>query len=345
MAEQYIVEGKCLTDIADGFRASRGTTEKYSLKQMAALAAQPAGGGTCDRPHIIEVTELPTENIDKNAVYLCGGAYYIYCTKLADVLLLGRSLADALLGTTFAYHYATTKPTDNIAVTDKVYNIYYIADENNLFLYGNFAGTGENMWITGTEAMYAVYNASVPFDGVVSDASEVTSGNLWAVVQTGWTKYLAPTGTLTITENGTHDVTDKKNVIVDTPDAAVVGVWLLGGYQGIADDYISSDSGFSVEQSVNFTFTDDNGVVQAGVKIEFFNYGDNTLRYSYSTDTDVIEKEVYYVNIWNNECYRTIDFGSEPQLVSSEFKEWLVANATRVERSGVEEYKGSVRVQ
>jgi hypothetical protein len=206
-----------LTAIADGFRASRGTTEKYSLEQMAVLAAEPAGGGNCDGKHIIEVDTLPTENIDENAVYLCGGAYYTYCTKLADILLLRESLADLLPGITFAYHYATTKPTDNIAVTDKVYNIYYIADENNLFLYGNFAGNGENVWVTGSEAFNQAYGLNPTFAGVVSDASEVTSYDLWAVVQTGWTKYLTPADTLAITQNGTHDVSAYAKATVDVP--------------------------------------------------------------------------------------------------------------------------------
>lgn len=34
-----------LTSIADGFRQSRGTTDKYTLDQMAVLAAEPTGGG------------------------------------------------------------------------------------------------------------------------------------------------------------------------------------------------------------------------------------------------------------------------------------------------------------
>jgi hypothetical protein len=34
-----------LTAIADGFRTSRGTSDKYTLEQMATLAAEPIGGG------------------------------------------------------------------------------------------------------------------------------------------------------------------------------------------------------------------------------------------------------------------------------------------------------------
>ena len=39
-----------LTSIADGFRSSRGTTDKYTLEQMAVLAAEPVGGGGADLP-------------------------------------------------------------------------------------------------------------------------------------------------------------------------------------------------------------------------------------------------------------------------------------------------------
>lgn len=34
-----------LTAIADGFRASRGTTQEYTLDEMAVLAAEEVGGG------------------------------------------------------------------------------------------------------------------------------------------------------------------------------------------------------------------------------------------------------------------------------------------------------------
>lgn len=34
-----------LKAIADGFRASRGTTKEYSLDEMAVLAAEKVGGG------------------------------------------------------------------------------------------------------------------------------------------------------------------------------------------------------------------------------------------------------------------------------------------------------------
>lgn len=213
-------------EVIASLNAGQTATLKCAGMKMATdvvvAVAENIGGGECDKPHIIEVDTLPTENIDENAVYLCGGAYYTHGTKLADVLVLMVSLAEVIGGAAITYHYATTKPTENIAVTGKVYNIYYIADENNLFLYGNFAGNGENVWVTGSEAFNQEYGFNPPFAGVVSDASEVTSYDLWAVVQTGWTKYLTPAGTLTITENGTHDVSEYASVNVGIPKSYIV---------------------------------------------------------------------------------------------------------------------------
>ena len=41
-------------------------------------------------------------------------------------------------------------------------------------------------------------------------------------------------------------------------------------------------------------------------------------------------------NFWDNDAYRTIDFGTEPQSVSKEFYEWFTANATSVKYSIVD---------
>ena len=45
-----------LKAIADGFRASRGTEQKYSLDEMAVLAAEKVGGGSSGdgSPRIVE---------------------------------------------------------------------------------------------------------------------------------------------------------------------------------------------------------------------------------------------------------------------------------------------------
>lgn len=46
-----------LTAIADGFRASRGTTQAYTLDEMAELAAVPLGSGTAPEDLTAELTE------------------------------------------------------------------------------------------------------------------------------------------------------------------------------------------------------------------------------------------------------------------------------------------------
>ena len=42
---QYLIRSDTLTAIADGFRSSRGTTQKYTLDEMAVLAAEKTSGG------------------------------------------------------------------------------------------------------------------------------------------------------------------------------------------------------------------------------------------------------------------------------------------------------------
>ena len=39
--DKYFIKGESIKAIADGFRANRGTSPKYSLDHMAILAAEP----------------------------------------------------------------------------------------------------------------------------------------------------------------------------------------------------------------------------------------------------------------------------------------------------------------
>jgi hypothetical protein len=210
--------------IISGIKSGQTATLKCAGMQMetdvvVAVAENIGGGcGECSGNHIIEVTELPTENIDENAVYLCGGAYYKYSKEFVDILLCIPSSEPTSINSEGLFlHYATTKPTENIAVTapdTSVSHIYYIEDENDLFAYGDFEETGENEWHLFSEVFY------YPVYGVVSDASEIdttvlTVTGIYAVINTCWTKYLAPIGTLTITENGTYDVSGYANVVIE----------------------------------------------------------------------------------------------------------------------------------
>lgn len=51
---KYLINGESIEAIADGFRTSRGTEQKYTLDEMAVLAAEKVGGGHSDYVVIAE---------------------------------------------------------------------------------------------------------------------------------------------------------------------------------------------------------------------------------------------------------------------------------------------------
>lgn len=171
----------------------------------------PTGGGTCSGNHIIEVTELPTENIDESAVYLCGGKYYTYSEpQFIDILMyypaynitvfFKEEMANAGLECNF--HIVQTRPTEDILEsTDTVRNAYWILDENVIDMFEN------GQWTMTT-----------PILGVIADVSEASTDGYYIIgTDGGWTKLVAPRGTVEITENGTHDVSESAYVKVNTP--------------------------------------------------------------------------------------------------------------------------------
>ena len=178
------------------------------------------GGGECDREHIIEVAELPTENIEDNAVYKCGDSYSKYYSVLVTDIVVGAagegvSFAAMLrLPADFCHYYFTpTRPTENIAISSDTngYHIYYVEDENDILIYGELGAPGENIWVSLADSF------SIPVIGMVADVSETTEQGLYAVDDSGWHSYMRPSGSLTITENGTHDVSGKAEAVVDIP--------------------------------------------------------------------------------------------------------------------------------
>lgn len=56
-----------LTAIADGFRTSRGTEQKYTLDEMAVLAAEKVGGGEDFGWMHLNTTEFPTFSTEVTA--------------------------------------------------------------------------------------------------------------------------------------------------------------------------------------------------------------------------------------------------------------------------------------
>ena len=284
---------------------------------------------------IIEVNELPTENIDENALYKVGDTYHRYGGELLDVLwvwydgLQVGSFVDAIKanGTTVELFYAKTKSTENIKETDdSIYNVYYIEDEDNIFVYTN------GMWLTVSTALEGMGSYTPYFKTVrsIDDIGETDEyiGVLCALIYTGWKDYPWTNGTLTVEEVGTHNVTDKKEVNVNL--GAVAGVWKFEQYGVYENDNISSWKKF---QPVNFTTTI-NGEVVYCIGIERYDdkkSGGCTMRYKLSDGSYYNAWALLGSPEWGDEGCKTIDFGTEPQFVSGEFKQEFVAKATRIE--------------
>jgi hypothetical protein len=174
-------------------------------------------GGACDKPHVIEVDTLPTENIDENAVYLCEGNYYTYAVpRFSDVVIwLGAAWAgyvEFLLSLGVPSEQVSTitiptKTTEGILESDlenSITHFYYIEDEGNVFVFM------QGQWVAMNEM------DGTPYGGVIYDISEATDqSKYYALFDGGWTFHPPVKGSLLIEENGEYDVTNVKTAKVD----------------------------------------------------------------------------------------------------------------------------------
>lgn len=277
-------------------------------------------GGECSGTHVIEVDELPTENIDENALYSCDGKYYKWANEFVDLFICMEeevvSLTEVMgADSSLTYHIAPTKPTENIAVSslDGDIHLYYIEDENNVFLYGDFEGTGNNVWI-GIEVLIE----GMSFNGVIANVSEITEEGWYALVEKGFLAYVYTNGTLKITENGTYDVADKASVMVNIDNEAVVGCWEIDPSNGLGS--------VAFCQKVDFTDTDNGGMAYYdGIKYAM-DSASNYLYYTLGNESYLVYSAV---NGWESGKETAIlNFGAEPQIVGSTFKNLLTTYAT-----------------
>ena len=288
-------------------------------------------GGECSGNHIIEVTELPTENIDESAVYLCGGSYYKYAKEFTDVIIAdsGETMSykefAPTQGLAVSFNTIPTKTTDGILETElgASFNFYYIEDEAGVFIY-------INPWMPMTDM-------GLTNGGVIANISEATTdGCYYALFESNWKTYICPVGPIAITDRGVYDVTDFASASVVIEDAAICGVWKF-------NDTIDAKS-FPIvlgmgRQAVNFSTTVN------GTTTNWVYMGNGSGSYSshlyYSDEATPAGETSVYSGSWHDEEYKTVDFGAEPQMVYSEFKEWLESNATRIEESGSSECDGN----
>jgi hypothetical protein len=131
----------------------------------------------CARPHIIEVDELPTENIDESAVYK------IVSKTLVDVVVYdeGRIVS---FGSAFSagylagsFHIIPTKTVDGVLISDEAVHLYYIEDEHNIFCYGDMDESGTNAWWVGSDLL-----EGIPYNGEILNVSEATRFGYYAIL-------------------------------------------------------------------------------------------------------------------------------------------------------------------
>lgn len=168
----------------------KGTITLHTIGDKLSGDIEIMSTGECDGNHIIEVDTLPTENINENDLYKCGGAYYQYEKEFKDALVVGGgtalSFVDALTnqGITVELYYVNTKPTENIRVlseADMLAPFYYVVDENDIFYYE------DGQWFSMSSEM------GFTNGGAITDASEATEeGYGYALVSNGWKILGAP---------------------------------------------------------------------------------------------------------------------------------------------------------
>jgi hypothetical protein len=152
---------------------------------------------------------------------------------------------------------------------------------------------------------------------ITSKTEATTEGYHYELYKTRLIQCVPVNGETTIIENGTYDISDSASVVVNVPNAVVMGIWVF-------NDTINIYPFPFGKQDVTFTtgFYNNDKYFSMGFEL---NNSVPTLRYNkayggsapYDTESG-----------WSTETSKTVDFGAEPQIVKSAFKEWLVANAT-----------------
>lgn len=110
----------------------------------------------------------------------------------------------------------------------------------------------------------------------------------------------------------------------------ITGKWVLSDPIPPEDP---NDASFEFNETVNFT---SNGASFTSIRSWWWTVGtENEMLYDsikvfyYETQVDEYGWNVYHPK-WANEAYKTIDFGTTPQIISEYFYNWLITNATHI---------------
>lgn len=288
----------------------------------------------CAQKHIIEVNELPSENISEKAVYLCDGNYYKYEKQLVNVVAYGYNIADIinLSGLSLVFHYVKTRPINYALVSSMpIGHVYYVEDENNLLVYGDFKETGENIWVPAI----SILGGDLTFNGVVNDESEAIDG-LYAVVRDGWSSYLRTSDGAVIGTNGSYVIAGE--VVVDVPNVALNGKWVFN--ESVVEDFIAEkgegyDGQFTVDPLYFTSVMDGVEIRFCGLRIGYDTAESPRLEYWYRDEDGETRASDY--DGWQYESMRTIDLGVEPQIVSAEVKRFMETHAVHIEEGSYDD--------
>lgn len=170
----------------------------------------PNGGTTeCSGDHVIEVAELPTENIDENALYKMGDSYYKGANECVDLFLVqdGEAMsytealsaegASLVLFTVDKYEDVES-PEFFIDTDNMILYFYYDVSRNDMFGY-------YDEWIS-LSVLFEATNG-----GTITNASEATEEGYYYALVGGWEEYGNGSRVVEVTELPTENI-DKKNL-------------------------------------------------------------------------------------------------------------------------------------
>ena len=187
-----------LTAIGNAIRAKKGTTDKYTLEGMVtAIDGIETGIDTSD-------ATAAAEDIVKNKTAYVNGTKVTGTLESGAIANLTKFVSDPSADILVRFEGA--------ALTDG----YVKADEYDVKLN------------VERDLAYALFGYATPAD--VAKGKTFTSG--LGIKQTGTKEEaVAPSGSISITENGTYDVTDKAQAVVNVPQSG--GEEYAGDYRVI----------------------------------------------------------------------------------------------------------------
>lgn len=160
-----------------------------------------AGGGS---DIVVEVNELPTENIDENTIYLLNKGYAdvnVYYCYGSGYMSLAEAVASSIGATPTVYYEVVSELPSNPTATDlQAFNPIYCYIYNNIpYAYGN-AGSGD-MWLT-VSALFAQLGTTVEDKGWTSNIANETEKGLYITYNGRYISYTRKNGAwITICDN------------------------------------------------------------------------------------------------------------------------------------------------